>query len=65
LWIHQPKLIKNLKLHFQQLVESVKFSKTPAMPRTVIVRPGAEEIKLNEERQTKYSRNVAIPCKTF
>jgi Reverse transcriptase (RNA-dependent DNA polymerase) len=60
LWIHQPKLIKNLKLHFQQLVDSVKFYKTPAMPRTVIVRPSAEENKLNEERQTKYRSGVGM-----
>ena len=60
LWIHQPKLIKNLKLNFGQLVESVKFYKTPAMPRTVILRPTAEETMLSAEDQKKYRSGVGM-----
>jgi hypothetical protein len=30
------------------------------MPRTVIMQPGAEENKLNEERQTKYRSGVGM-----
>ena len=60
LWIHQPKLIKNLKTHFGQLVESVRFFSTPAIPRTVIIRPTAEETKLSTEEQTKFRSGVGM-----
>ena len=60
LWIHQPKLMKNLKTHFGQLIESVRFFSTPAIPRTVIIRPNAEEEKLSTEDQTKFRSGVGM-----
>ena len=60
LWIHQPKLIKNLKLHFGELVESVKFYSTPAIPRTVILRPKVTDARLSAEDQSKYRSGVGM-----
>ena len=60
LWIHQPKLMKNLKTHFGQLIESVRFFSAPAIPRTVIIRPNAEEKKLSMEDQTKFRSGVGM-----
>jgi hypothetical protein len=39
-WIHQPKLLKNLKAHFEDLIkESTRVITTPYAPKTLIMRP--------------------------
>ena len=60
LWIHQPKLIKNLKLHFGELVKSVKFYATPAIARSVVVRPTVTDARLSIEDQSKYRSGVGM-----
>ena len=60
LWIHQPKLIKNLKSHFGELIKSVRFYNTPAIPKSVIIRPKTDEMKLSEDKQKQYRSGVGM-----
>jgi hypothetical protein len=60
LWIHQPKLIKNLKVHFGELVKSVKIFTTPAIARNIILRPTEEEMVVSEEDQRTYRSGVGM-----
>jgi hypothetical protein len=46
IWIHQPKLIKNLEEQFEPLVSGMKCYKTSAAPRKNIHCPGKGEINL-------------------
>ena len=39
IWIHQPKLLNNLKKVLGELVKNLKVYKTPAAPKTGIFRP--------------------------
>jgi hypothetical protein len=52
IWIHQPKLIKNLKENFGPLEAGMKVYKTPAAPRTNIQSPEKGEILISPEDQT-------------
>jgi hypothetical protein len=39
-WIHQPKLLQNLKANFKDLIEeSARVFKTPSGPKTSIICP--------------------------
>jgi hypothetical protein len=58
--IHQPKLLNNLKKHFGKLVSKVRSYKTPAAPKTVIMRPKPGDPIILEEDQTKFRSGVGM-----
>jgi Reverse transcriptase (RNA-dependent DNA polymerase) len=58
--IHQPKLLNNLKKHFGKLVSKVRSYKTPAAPKTVIMRPKPGDPIISEEDQTKFRSGVGM-----
>ena len=60
IWIHQPKLIKNLEEQFGPLVKDMRVYKTPAAPRTNIQRPEAGDILISPEDQTKFRSGVGM-----
>jgi hypothetical protein len=60
IWIHQPKLIKNLEEQFGPLVTDMRTYKTPAAPRTNIQRPKKGEILISSEDQTKFRSGVGM-----
>jgi hypothetical protein len=58
IWIHQPKLIKNLEEQFGPLVAGMRRYKTPSAPRTNIPRPEKGEILISSKDQTKFRSGV-------
>jgi hypothetical protein len=60
IWIHQPKLIKNLKSQFEHLVNNMKVYTTPAGPRTMIVRPQKGDAIISPEEQKKFRSGVGM-----
>lgn len=59
IWIHQPKLIKHLKDTFQEITEK-KTYKTPAAPKTTIMRPEETDPLINKEKQSLYRSGVGM-----
>jgi hypothetical protein len=60
IWIHQPKLIKNLEEQFGPLVAGIQTYKTPEAPSTNIQRPKKGEILISSEEQTKFRSGVGM-----
>jgi hypothetical protein len=60
IWIHQPKLIKNLQESFGDLITSERQFKTPAAPKTVIMRPAPDDPLISTEQQSKYRSGVGM-----
>jgi hypothetical protein len=39
-WIHQPKILKNLKENFASIIgDTIRIFKTPSAPKTLIIHP--------------------------
>jgi hypothetical protein len=60
LYVHQPKLIKNLKEHFGELVANVRDYSTPAAPRSIIQRPQKGDTLISPQLQTKFRSGVGM-----
>ena len=61
IWINQPKLIKNLELNFGKLIITERVFKTPAAPRSVVMRPNKDEDPIiNSDQQFKYRSGVGM-----
>jgi len=60
IWIHQPKLIKNLKKSFGDLIKTERVFNTPGAPKTVIMRPLKDDPLLNEDDQKKFRSGVGM-----
>ena len=60
LWIRQPKLIKNLREHFSKLIVTDRNFKTPAAPRSVVMRPQPDDPTLYLEQQQQYRSGVGM-----
>jgi hypothetical protein len=60
IWIHQPKLLKNLNQTFGKLVENVRDYKTPATPKATIVRPKEGDPLISPERQKLFRSGVGM-----
>jgi hypothetical protein len=62
IWIHQPKLTKNLEEQFGPLVAGMRTYKIPAVPRTNIQHTDKGEILISSEDQTKFRSGVECYC---
>jgi hypothetical protein len=60
IYIHQPKLLNNLKEQFIALVESLKDFETPAPPQTIIKCPDKDDTLLSPDKQTKFRSGVGM-----
>jgi hypothetical protein len=60
LWIHQPKLWKHLKEAYSNLVTTTKNYKTPARPKTLILRPKPGDPLISADDQFKFRSIVGI-----
>jgi hypothetical protein len=60
IWIHQPKLLKNLKKAFWEDVKDLRKYKTPGTPKTTIVRPKKGEPVLDEKKQKTFRSGVGM-----
>jgi hypothetical protein len=54
IYVHQPKLVKNLKEHFGDLTKDVGDYKTQAAPRSNIQRPQKGDTFITPQQQTKF-----------
>jgi hypothetical protein len=59
IWIHQPKLLKNLKKEFQHLLPNRKYT-TPAAPKTIIMRPKEGDPTIDPFDQKKFRTGVGM-----
>jgi hypothetical protein len=60
-WIHQPKLLKNLKINFADVLEdTTTVFKTPSAPKTLIVRPKEGDPLISPERQKQFQMGVGM-----
>ena len=60
IWLHQSKLIKHLKQNFNDEVKHFRSFKTPAGPKTIVMRPLPDDPKLSEEQQSRYRSGVGM-----
>jgi hypothetical protein len=60
MWIHQPKLLKQLKESFWHLIETNRVFGTPAAPKTVILRPIEGDPKISEKDQSTFRSGVGM-----
>jgi hypothetical protein len=60
IWINQPKIIKHLKESYSDLIETTRIYKTPASPKTTIVRPKEDDPLISSEDQSKYRSVVGM-----
>ena len=60
IYIQQPKLIKNLKSTFKKYVENMKVHKTPAGPKTSILRPQKGDPLISPEKQKLFRSGVGM-----
>jgi hypothetical protein len=60
IWINQPKLIKNLEESFGKLIQTERIYKTPAAPKSVVMRPAKEDKLIEFEDQHKYRSAVGM-----
>jgi hypothetical protein len=58
--IHQPKLIKNMKLHFGKLITTQRMFATPASPRTLVIRPEKGDVLISKENQGIFRSGVGM-----
>jgi hypothetical protein len=59
IWIHQPKLINNLKKEFLKLLPNRKFS-TPASPKFIIMRPKEVDPTIDPFDEKKFCTGVGM-----
>lgn len=59
-FIHQPKLIKHLEKSFKHIMGKFRVFKTPAGPKTTIIRPEKEDGLIRKEEQTIYRSGVGM-----
>jgi hypothetical protein len=58
-WNHQPKLLKNLKAHFNDIIEeSASAFKTPSAPKTLIMRTNGCDPLISPEQQKQFRMGV-------
>jgi hypothetical protein len=58
-WIHQPKLLKNLKKNLKDILGDTKsIFKSPSAPNTVIIRPQEGDPLVTPERQKQFRIGV-------
>jgi hypothetical protein len=60
IYIHQPKLLNNLKKQFGALVESLRVFETPAPPQTIIKRLEKDDTLLSPDQQTKFRSGIGM-----
>jgi hypothetical protein len=60
IWVHQPKLLKDLQKKFGPTVESSRTYRTPAAPRTIVMRPQEGDMLISPEKQTEYRSGVGM-----
>ena len=60
MYIHPPKLLKHLEAEFKNLVGKPKEFKTPAGPKTVIMRPEKGDNLIKKDEQTIYRSGVGM-----
>jgi hypothetical protein len=60
-WIHQPKLLKNLKENFKDLIEeSARVFKTPSAPKSLIIRNKVGDPLISPEKQRQFRMGVGM-----
>jgi hypothetical protein len=60
-WIHQPKLLKNLKENFKNILGDTKrIHTTPSAPKTLIVRPKEDDPLVTPERLKQFRMGVGM-----
>ena len=59
-WIHQPKLLADLKQKFGKQVAGERVFNTPAAPRTMIMRPQEGDKLISPEMQTIFRSGVGM-----
>jgi hypothetical protein len=60
IWIHQPKLLNNLREKFGTLVKDKRVYTTPGAPRTVIMRPMQDDPLISIEDQSTFRSGVGM-----
>jgi hypothetical protein len=60
IWIHQLKLIKHLKESYSDLIETARIYKTPASPKTTIMRRKEDDPLISSGDQSKYRSVVGM-----
>ena len=60
IYIHQPKLIKNLNSTFKKYIGHVRNHKTPAGPKTSITRPQKGDPLISPEKQQLFRSGVGM-----
>ena len=60
IWIHQPKLFKHLEQTFGDLIKNVRDFKTPAAPKTTIIRPKPGDPLISPEKQKTFRSGVGM-----
>ena len=60
IWIHQPKLLADLKQKFGKQVAGERVFNTPAAPRTMIMRPQEGDKLISPEMQTIFRSGVGM-----
>jgi hypothetical protein len=60
-WIHQPKLLKNLNASFKDLIEdNVRVFKTTSAPKTLIIRPKDGDPLISPEKKKQFRMGVGM-----
>jgi hypothetical protein len=60
IYLHQPKLLKNLEITFGEYLDKVRIYKTPAGPKTSIIRPVKGDPLISDEMQKKFRSGVGM-----
>ena len=58
--IHQPKLLKHLSEAFKDSIMNTKEYKTPAGPKTMVIRPKPGDPLISQDDQSKYRSGVGM-----
>jgi hypothetical protein len=60
-WIHQPKLLKNLKENFKNILGDTKrIYMIPSAPKTLFIRPQEGDPLVTPERQKQFRMGVGM-----
>jgi hypothetical protein len=60
-WIHQPKLLKNLKIKFEEILEDAAIVfKTPSATKTLIFWPKEGDPLISPEKQKQFQMGVVV-----
>ena len=59
-WIHQPKLLTSLRKGFKEYIKDIRTFKTPAAPKTVIMRPQEGDPTIAPDKQRKFRSGVGM-----